>query len=201
MSKGYLCLVTPAGRLKAGLTPGSIFMPYCKSDLDNTRISKEMVPTIKGVTDKVYRCVAPGCQVNALDMPSITNHVRTVHTNSLLGCYYYQDPPYGVASAKAWKPHNDHLHPNVPHYWNKSEAMGQAGALPSMLTSQGTLPRFWFLLPLPLTAPQGGLSLLGLHPLLQLLELLPQVRLRTPSFCLPRMRVRDRRTSEKDASP
>ena len=124
MSKGYLCLVTLAGRPKSGLTPGSIFIPYCKSDLDNNEIPKELVLPIKRVVDKVYRCLAPGCQVNALDKPSITNHVRAVHTNSLLGCYYCQDPPYGVASPKAWKAHNDCLHPNVPHYWNEFEAIG-----------------------------------------------------------------------------
>ena len=89
-----------------------------------------MVPTIKGVPDKVYRCLAPGCQVNALDKPSITNHVRAVHTNSLLGCYYCQDPPYGVASAKAWKAHNNRLHPNVPHYWNEFETVGQVEKIP-----------------------------------------------------------------------
>ena len=78
MSKGYLYLVTPAGKPESGLTLGSIFIPYCKSDLDNTGIPKELVPTIKGVPDKVYRCLAPGCKVNALDKPSITNHVRAV---------------------------------------------------------------------------------------------------------------------------
>ena len=134
MFKGYLCLVTLAGRLKSGLSPGSIFIPYCKLALDNTGIHKELVPIIKGVVDKVYRCLAPGCQVNTLDKPSITNHVRVVHTNSLLGCYYCQDPLYGVASAKAWKAHNDCLHPNIPHYWNEFEAVGQTGAIPPKVT-------------------------------------------------------------------
>ena len=134
ISKGYLCFVTPAGRPKSGLTPGSIFIRYCKSDLGNTGIPKELVPTIKGVPDKVYRCLAPGCQVNALDKPSITNYVRVVHTSSLLGCYYCQDPPYGVASTKVWKTHNEHLHPNIPHYWNKFEAMGWAGVIPPNVT-------------------------------------------------------------------
>ena len=100
-AKGYLCLVTLPGRPKAGLTPESIFIPYCKLVLDNTGIPKKLVFTIKGVPDKVYRYLAPGCQVNALDKPSITNHVKVVHTKSLLACYSCQDPPYGVASAKA----------------------------------------------------------------------------------------------------
>ena len=47
MSKGYLCLVTPAGRPKSGFTLGSISIPYCKSDLDNSGIPEELVPTIK----------------------------------------------------------------------------------------------------------------------------------------------------------
>ena len=81
----------------------------------------------------MYRCLAPGCQVNALDKPSITNHVRAVHTNSLLGCYYCQDPPYGVASAKAWRAHNELLHHNIPHYWNEFEAR-QAEAIPPDVT-------------------------------------------------------------------
>ena len=61
--------------------------------------------------------------------------MRAVHTNSLLGCYYYcQDLPYGVAPTKAWKAHNKCLHPNIPHYWNEFEAVGQAEAIPPNVT-------------------------------------------------------------------
>ena len=88
----------------------------------------------KGVADKIYKYLAPGCQVHALDKPSITNHVSAVHIQSLLGCYYCQDPPYGVASAKAWKAHNNHHHLNIPLYWNEFEAAGQAGPIPPNVT-------------------------------------------------------------------
>ena len=54
LSKGYLCLVTPAGRPKAGLAPSQIFIPYCKTDLDNTGIPQNMIPSIKGVPDNIY---------------------------------------------------------------------------------------------------------------------------------------------------
>ena len=124
LSKGYLCLVTPAGRPKAGLTPGQIYSPYCKADLDNTGIPQNMIPSIKGVPDNICRCQFPNCPYHALDKSSVTNHMRAIHTNSMLGCFYCQDPPYGVASAKAWKAHCEHLHPNVPHFWNEFEAVG-----------------------------------------------------------------------------
>ena len=56
--------------------------------------------------------------------------MRAVQTNSMLGCFYCQDPPYGVASAKAWKAHCEYLHPNVPHFWNEFEVVGEAEVIP-----------------------------------------------------------------------
>ena len=130
LSKGYLCLVTPAGRPKAGLIPSQIFIPYCKADLDNTGIPQNMIPSIKGFPDNIYQCRFPNCPYHALDKPSVTNQMRAVHINSMLGCFYCQDPPYGVASTKAWKAHCECLHPNVPHFWNEFEAVGQAEVIP-----------------------------------------------------------------------
>ena len=155
--QGILCLVTPAGRPKSGLIPGSIFIPYCKLDLDNTGIPKELIPTIKGVVGKVYRCLASGCQVDALDKPSITSHVGTIHTHSLLGCYYCQDPPCGVASTKAWKAHECH-HPNVPHYWNEFEAVGQTQAIPPNVTITRNPSEVLVYSLCPLLLPKEGLA-------------------------------------------